>query len=114
MAAKCRAEPTADCTRDTPLAYQAFLGGQYGTDGAQVKWLAPTDQFLEFGAEIGNGDSFPGSTRNRNGVGAFDAFAHTGGDIGASRFSAWPYRYSMRVRASVKRIAVIAVDPYPG
>ncbi len=55
---------------DAPLAYQAFLGGQYATDGAQVKWLAPTDQFLEFGAEIGNGDSFPGSARNRNGVGA--------------------------------------------
>jgi hypothetical protein len=69
---------------DAPLAYQAFLGGQYGTDGAQVKWLAPTDQFLEFGAEIGNGDSFPGSARNRNGVGAFDVFAHTGGDIGSS------------------------------
>jgi len=49
-----------------------------------VKWLAPTDQFLEFGAEIGNGDSFPGGARNRNGVGAFDVFAHTGGDIGSS------------------------------
>jgi hypothetical protein len=24
---------------DAPLAYQAFLGGQYGTDGAQVKFL---------------------------------------------------------------------------
>jgi hypothetical protein len=69
---------------DAPLAYQAFVGGQYGTDGAQVRWLAPTDQFLEFGAEIGNGDSFPGSARNRNGFGAFDVFAHTGGDIGSS------------------------------
>src|SRR6185437_14289234 len=64
---------------DAPLAYQAFLGGQYATDGAQVKWLAPSDQFLEFGAEIGNGDSFPGSVRNRNGVGAADVFVHTGG-----------------------------------
>jgi len=69
---------------DAPLAYQAFLGGQYATDGAQVKWLAPTDQFLEFGAEIGNGDSFPGSARNRNGVGAADVFVHTGGDVGDS------------------------------
>ncbi|HET8874938.1 MAG TPA: hypothetical protein VFO53_01300 [Casimicrobiaceae bacterium] len=69
---------------DAPLAYQAFLGGQYATDGAQVKWLAPTDQFLEFGAEIGNGDSFPGSARNRNGVGAADVFVHTGGDVGES------------------------------
>jgi len=69
---------------DAPLAYQTFLGGQYGTDGAQIKWLAPTDQFLEFGAEIGNGDSFPGSARNRNGIGAADVFVHTGGDVGDS------------------------------
>ena len=45
---------------DAPLAYQAFLGGQYSTDGVQLKWLAPTDHFVELGAELGNGDSFPG------------------------------------------------------
>ena len=27
---------------DRPLAYQAFLGGQYGDDGAQLRWVAPT------------------------------------------------------------------------
>jgi hypothetical protein len=69
---------------DAPLAYQAFLGGQYANDGLQVKWIAPIDQFLEFGAEIGNGDSFPGSARNKNGVGSGVIYAHTGGDIGAS------------------------------
>jgi hypothetical protein len=69
---------------DAPLAYQAFLGGQYGNDGLQVKWIAPTDQFLELGAEVGNGDSFPGSARNKNGVGFGVVYAHTGGDIGAS------------------------------
>ncbi len=26
---------------DAPLAYQAFLGGQYANDGLQVKWSAP-------------------------------------------------------------------------
>jgi hypothetical protein len=70
--------------QDAPLAYQAFLGTQFAQDGAQVKWVAPTDQFIELGAEIGNGDSFPGSERDRNGVGAAAFFAHTGGDIGAS------------------------------
>jgi hypothetical protein len=70
--------------QDAPLAYQAFLGGQFAQDGAQVKWVAPTDQFIELGAEIGNGDSFPGSERDHNGVGAAAIFAHTGGDIGAS------------------------------
>lgn len=69
---------------DAPLAYQAFLGGQYANDGLQIKWVAPTDQFLEFGAEVGNGDNFPGSMRNKNGVGSGALYAHTGGDIGAS------------------------------
>ena len=69
---------------DAPLAYQAFLGGRYATDGLQAKWIAPLDQFLELGAEVGNGDAFPGSDRNRNGGGAGAVFAHAGGDIGAS------------------------------
>ncbi|MDQ2961887.1 MAG: OprO/OprP family phosphate-selective porin [Pseudomonadota bacterium] len=69
---------------DAPLAYQAFLGGQYANDGLQVKWVAPIDQFLELGAELGNGDNFPGSARNKNGAGSGVIYAHTGGDIGAS------------------------------
>src|SRR5262249_47491921 len=44
---------------DQPLVYQAFFGGQLAQDGVQVKWLAPTDTFLELGAEAGNGDRFP-------------------------------------------------------
>lgn len=67
--------------QDAPLAYQAFLGGQFGQDGAQLKWVAPTDTFVEFGAEIGNGDSFPGSARNSNGVGAASVFVHVAGDV---------------------------------
>lgn len=69
---------------DAPLAYQAFLGGQYATDGIQVKWVAPIDHFFEIGAEAGNGDAFPGSARDKNGSGAGAIYAHTGGDIGAS------------------------------
>ncbi len=53
---------------DQPLVYQAFYGGQYGQDGVQVKWLAPTDLFLEFGAETGNGGEFPGTRLGRNGL----------------------------------------------
>lgn len=69
---------------DAPLAYQAFLGGQYKPDGAQIKWLAPTDRFIEIGAEAGRGASFPGTDRNKNGFGAAAVFAHVGDDIGAS------------------------------
>jgi len=69
---------------DAPLAYQAFLGGRYANDGVQVKWIAPTEHFIELGAEVGNGDSFPGTARNRNGAGSGAIYAHTGGDIGVS------------------------------
>jgi len=69
---------------DAPLAYQAFLGGQFTQDGVQAKWVAPTDVFLEFGAELGSGDSFPGTSRNRNGANAKAAYVHAGGDIGDS------------------------------
>jgi hypothetical protein len=69
---------------DAPLVYQAFLGGQYDVDGLQLKWLAPTDQFVEFGAELGNGEGFPGTSRNKNGVGSGVVYVHTGGDIDAS------------------------------
>jgi len=69
---------------DQPLAYQAFLGGQYAQDGVQLKWLAPTDVFLEFGAETGNGNSFPGTRLTRNGLNGAALFVHVGSDIGDS------------------------------
>jgi hypothetical protein len=69
---------------DAPLPYQSFLGGQYSQDGIQLKWLAPTEHFIELGAEAGNGSSFPGEERNKNGVGSAAAYIHTGGDIGES------------------------------
>ena len=36
---------------DRPLPYQAFLGNQYGDDGVQLRWVAPTALFLELGGE---------------------------------------------------------------
>lgn len=69
---------------DAPLAYQAFLGGQFNNDGVQMRWLAPTDTFLEIGAELGRGANYPGTGRNKNGSGASAIFAHAGGDVGAS------------------------------
>lgn len=74
---------------DAPLPYLAFLNGQYGDDGVQVRWLAPTNQFLEFGGEVMRGASFPAnsvsealSSNHNNGVGAWSAFVHMGDDIG--------------------------------
>jgi len=69
---------------DAPLVYQAFLGGQYQNNGLQVRWVAPTDVFLELGAEIGSGESFPGNSRNKNGTGNGIVYAHAGDDVDAS------------------------------
>ena len=67
-----------------PLMYQVLFGehGSYAQDGVQFKWLAPTETFLELGAEVGRGATFPGSERNRNGAGAATLFAHVGDDVG--------------------------------
>ncbi|MEO8016917.1 MAG: hypothetical protein ABI769_03810 [Pseudomonadota bacterium] len=67
---------------DQPLVYQALFGGQFKQNGVQVKWLAPTDLFVEFGAEAGNGEGFPSTHRARNGLNGVTLFTHIGGDIG--------------------------------
>lgn len=74
---------------DNSLMYSALFGEHLAQDGVQVKWLAPTDTFLEFGAEMGRGGNFPGSDDggNKNGAGAWSLFAHIGDDVGAS--SSW-------------------------
>jgi len=69
---------------DAPLVYQAMFGGQYKQDGVQLRWLAPTDQFLQLGLEGGNGNSPPGTERNRNGSGSVALFAQLGDDWGES------------------------------
>jgi hypothetical protein len=69
---------------DNPLAYQAMLGTQYGDDGVQLRWLAPTEQFVQLGAELGRGRGFPGGDNNRNGAGMTAFTLHTGGDVGDS------------------------------
>ncbi|MCE3284592.1 MAG: hypothetical protein K0R70_848, partial [Steroidobacteraceae bacterium] len=69
---------------DQPLAYQALFGGQLRQDGVQLKWVAPSDLFLEFGAEAGNGDAYPGTASDGNGFGSYALFAHAGGDVGES------------------------------
>jgi hypothetical protein len=72
---------------DAALPYRAFLNSQYGDDGLQVRWLVPTDQFLEFGAEIFRGDAYPAAGAAHTGQGTVTAFVHTGDDINES--SSW-------------------------
>ncbi len=66
------------------LAYEVLFGEGYAQDGVQFKWLAPTDTFLEFGAEIGNGNAFPATRGDDNGFSSVALFAHVGDDFDAS------------------------------
>jgi hypothetical protein len=69
---------------DQPLAYQAFLGNQYFDDGLQARWLAPTDFYLEFSAELLRGDRYPAGGAANSGFGAQTVSLKTGGDVGFS------------------------------
>jgi hypothetical protein len=68
---------------DTALPYRAFLNTQLGDDGVQVRWLAPTPLFLEFGGEVFRGDAFPAGGSSKF-AGSYSGFAHIGDDIGES------------------------------
>ena len=75
---------------DQPLANKVFLGNQLGEDGVQLRWIAPTDTYIDLGIELGRARQFPGGPsggRNKNGFGSANLFTHFGGDIGAS--TAW-------------------------
>jgi hypothetical protein len=69
---------------DQPLVYRAYLGNQYNDDGIQLRWLAPTDLFLEFGGEVFSGGSFPASRPANESFGSYSLFAKLGGDVGVS------------------------------
>jgi hypothetical protein len=68
---------------DAPLPYRAFLNTQLGDDGVQIRWLAPTDTFLQIGMEGLRGDQFP-STATHAGMGAQSVFVKAGGDLDES------------------------------
>jgi hypothetical protein len=72
---------------DTALPYRALLANQYGDDGVQLRWVAPTDLFIELGGEWLRGDGYPAGGSSNNGQGTASVFAHLGGDVGASH--AW-------------------------
>jgi hypothetical protein len=69
---------------DQPLVYLSFWDNQLGEDGLQLKWLAPTDIFLELGGELGRGFGYPGTNPQKNGAAARVLFVHVGDDVGIS------------------------------
>jgi len=71
---------------DAPLTHQAFLGQQYNDDGLRLSWVAPTDTFIELGAEALRGEHFPASDDGSDFLGgAQNYFARIGGDIGTDQ-----------------------------
>ena len=78
------------------MAYAALLGEHYIQDGVQLKWLAPTPMFLEFGLEAGQGANWG----DRNRLGSRALFVHIGDDLGDSH--AW--------RAGLSHLHVKAKD----
>ena len=84
---------------DMPLPYRALLGNQYNDDGVQLRWLAPTDQFVEFGTELFRGEHFPAGGAANHGHGTHTVYVHTGGDVGDSH--SWRFGLS-HVRAKAE------------
>ena len=66
---------------DVPLIYRGLFGGQLKDDGLQMSYVAPTDIFLQLGAELFSGSYFPAGGQH-NGIGASTVFANFGDDIG--------------------------------
>lgn len=74
---------------DMPLVYKQVFGGQLNETGAQLSWIAPTDNMLfKLGGEIAQGSNGYGETYNSNfnqnkpRLGTL--YAKTGGDVGDS------------------------------
>jgi hypothetical protein len=92
---------------DRPLVYQAFLGGQYGDDGVQLHWLAPTDIYLQFGVEAFAGNNFPSGGGGHGGLGVLTGFVKAGGDFNDN--TSWLAGLSM-----LKSTTVGAEDGFSG
>lgn len=78
---------------DQPLVYATLWENQLGDDGMQLKWLAPTEIFIELGGEMGRGRGFPGTDNASKGSGASVLYAHIADDLN--------FEHSWRVGASL-------------
>lgn len=65
-----------------PLVYQTFIQHHLSDDGLQLHYLAPTDLFMEFGAEYLRGNGYPVEGAGNDGKALRTAYVHVGGDVG--------------------------------
>ncbi len=94
---------------DQPLPYQALLGNQYLDDGVQVRWIAPTELYMELGAEILRGGRYPAGGADNSGFGAKSLFVNIGGDVGSGH--SWLAGLSYLDAGSVGRAAGSEDEP---
>lgn len=94
---------------DQPLPYQALLGNHYIDDGVQVRWIAPTDVYVEAGAEILRGGRYPTGGADNSGFGAKSLFVNVGGDVGTGH--SWLAGLSYLDAGSVDRPSGAEDDP---
>ena len=69
---------------DAPLVYRGLWGDKYIDDGVRLSWIAPTDLFLELGAEAFSGGRFPAGGEASSGSGSQVYFINAGGDFNVS------------------------------
>lgn len=72
---------------DAPLVYAGLWGNKYIDDGVRLSWIAPnhiapSDLFMELGAEAFSGGKFPAGGEASSGSDSQVYFANLGGDIG--------------------------------
>lgn len=61
-----------------------MLNNQYSDSGLQLTWLAPTDTYLLFGAEVFSGDNYPAGGAAHSGNGADTVFVKMSRDVNDS------------------------------
>jgi len=70
---------------DPALIYRGLFGNRYLDDGMRASWIAPTELYIEIGAEAFSGNKFPAGSGHAHGnLGATVSYAKLGGDIGVS------------------------------
>jgi len=90
---------------DAPLVYRGLFGDQLRDDGVQARWVAPTDLFIQIGAELLRGDKFPAGGGANEGHGAQTLFVKAGGDLGENQswqlgFARWQAEVAERTGGS--------------
>ncbi|MBI1424119.1 MAG: hypothetical protein GC149_11675 [Gammaproteobacteria bacterium] len=97
---------------DQPLVYRAMLADQLKDDGVQVRWLAPTDMYMEFGAEALRGKNFPAGGDANQGRGTTTVFVHFGDDFNES--NSWSAGLSFVDAKANDRITYPGAETFTG